>query len=168
MRHEAGWTYEPIHVNIRRKIIALDFPNQQLTDSAIRDFSRLPPTLKRLNLGLCRLTNRFDISKLPASIRELDLSNNYLTELDFSALPRGLETFYVGFNYLTVINLTGAPEGLRTLVLLSNDLVAIHGAMPPNLKLLVLHQNRLRDDTFRRLREEKSDIEIEGEGDQVP
>ena len=168
MRRVAGWTYYPIRVNIDGKIIALDLPNQQLTDSAIRDFSRLPPTLKRLNLGLCRLTDRFDISKLPASIRELDLSNNYLTELDFGALPRELETFYVGFNYLTVVNLTGAPAGLKTLILSGNELVAIKGVVPPNLKLVVLCQNRLRDDTFRWLREQKPDIEIEGEKVQIP
>lgn len=161
------FTYYPIHLTTSWNIISLDFPNQKLGDCAIGNLRRLPPTLKRLNLGLCDLT-RFEVSKLPEGLRELDLSNNFLTDLELTKLPSALQTLYAGFNYLHSANLTSLPPGMKFLVMVDNEITDVEtNVLPSGLKLLDLRENRLQDFHFRRIAGGGSNaLAIEGEHDQ--
>ena len=62
-----GQTRYPIRVDVDGNIIEINLGGQQLTDEAIGDLSKLPSTLKTLNLARCNLTS-FNVAALPQGL----------------------------------------------------------------------------------------------------
>ena len=118
-RKEPNWV--TIELDDGGNIIEIACFKQQLTDSAIGDLSKLPSTLKRLNLNGNKLT-ALDLSALPRGLQNLYLGNNKLTELNFAKLPRGMTTLSLSDNELVTVDLSKVPSSMTTIFLVRNYL----------------------------------------------
>ena len=105
----------------RGDIVRIDLSNQRLTNAALGDLSKLPSTLKHLNLIYNELT-RFDIASLPTGLEQLLLQFNRLIELDLAKLPRQLIFLWLNYNQLISANLSALPHTLQLIDLSRNYL----------------------------------------------
>ena len=137
------WRFDPIGVDSDGNIIEINLCDHQLTDSAIGDLSKLPSTLKELNLWGNNLTT-LDVAALPRGLEVLYLSDNQLIDLDFTKLPTALLSLSVSGNALSAVNLTQLPRHLENLWLQHNGLEYVDlSALTPSLKFIALELNHL-------------------------
>ena len=116
-----------IEVDDRGSIITIALYNMRLTDLCIGD-----------------------LSKLPASLRTLNLHGNELTEFDPNSLPRGLQCLYLGCNKLREFAVDCLPWGIKRLSLVGNRLTSIDlRFLPPGIKYVYLGKNYLSSDDFK-------------------
>ena len=118
-RRASSWV--AVELDDGGNIIEIACFNQRMTDSAIGDLSKLPSTLKRLNLNGNKLT-ALDLSALPRGLQNLYLGNNKLTELNFAKLPRGMTTLSLSDNDLSTVDLSKVPSSMTTIFLVRNYL----------------------------------------------
>ena len=146
----AGWGPCKVKVDSNRNIIHLCIDSrfkpyyQKLTDSDIKDLSKMPPHLQSLDLSFNALTN-INVSKLPQGLRSLSLCGNQISEFQWNVLPPKLERLELLLNKLTTASVRNVlPLGLRSLILSRNELVHVDlSGLPPHLRKLSLDNNRL-------------------------
>ena len=144
---DSEWEEDPIVVE-GMKITEIDLSNQQLTDRAIGDLSKLPSTLKGLTLFGNNLST-FNVAALPPGLKELDLSRNRLIHLDLTRLPTSLANLNLKDNRLTFVDLTKLPRNLKTLWLSGNELVSVDLSQVPRcMNIIELSMNYLDDHHF--------------------
>ena len=143
------WSVVPIEVNSDGNIVSIALYNQQLTNSAIGDLSKLPSTLRSLHLDRNNLT-KFDVTPLPSGLISLYLSNNKLTDLDLTKLPRELTQLWLLNNKLSSLDFSKLPRKLRDLSLSQNELTKVDlSKAPRSLVSVYLRMNYLVPDNFR-------------------
>ena len=162
------WAGLPIEVDRCGNIIGISVHNQQLTDCAIGDLSKLPSTLKTLYFGRNNLT-KLDVTALPRGMERLLLFWNRLTTFDLTKLPPALVLLNVGHNKLRSVNLDKLPQRLQVLWLDYNDLTTVNlSAVPLRMKYIVLNGNHLNDTDFNTILEDNRVTEVIGRGYQRP
>ena len=141
--NRSQWAMGPFAVDSDGDIIEIDLYNQRLTNSDIGDLSKLPSTLKVLNLRANNLIS-LDVAALPRGLEVLILNTNHLDELDFTKLPSALFSLFVHDNELSAVNLTKLPRGLENLWLKYNHLTSVDlSALPPGMVYISLDDNEL-------------------------
>ena len=147
-RNGMEWKADPIEVDRHGNIVSIFLHDQQFTDSAIGDLSKLPSTLKTLYLGRNNLT-KLTVVALPRGLERLHLGWNQMTHLDLTKLPKELIYLFLRKNKLSSVVLSGLPQRLATLNLVNNELVSANlSALPPSLRVIALNENYLNDADF--------------------
>jgi len=119
-------------------------PNVKHLNLSYNDFEvieYLPRNLETLQASHCKI--KMIQSKLPSTLKELNLSYNALKQ---GGLPRswgGLETLTLCFNQLKKFP-KNLPDTLKHINLVSNQIEEIPRKLPSSLQMLNLSQNRIR------------------------
>ena len=142
------WSWDPIEVDDNGNIIEIVLPNRNLTDCSIGDLSKLPSTLKQLNLNENNLT-RLNVAALPRGLEAIYLCHNQLTMLDVTKLPPDLTDLWLEDNNLTMIDFSALPIRLDYIDLDNNHLTSANlSQVPINLKSIDLSRNYLDEADF--------------------
>ncbi|CAM3778039.1 NEL domain-containing protein [Bordetella sputigena] len=144
LRHADGRTTMKIDLSGRRLDSVPPLPADtrllSLSNNPIRDWRNLPQGLTVLSAE--RVHMRALPPNLPASLHDLNVSNNLLRNRDM-VLPPRLERLEIAHNRLA--SLPALPATVRELVVSDNALEALPAGMPVELRLLNVNGNVLTE-----------------------
>ena len=145
---ERDWCWDPIEVDCDGNIFRMVLSNQQLTDRSIGDLSKLPSTLRVLQLNGNNLTT-LDVAALPRGLQGLYLRKAHLSKLDLTKLPPKLDYLGLEDNNLSTVNLNALPASLKFISLNGNQLRSVNlSKVPRSMSYIFLTWNHLKESDF--------------------